>query len=211
MRWKAVMLVGGLLIAQAGAALAQYSEPSGKLEILPFAGYRWGGGLSTVTGFRSIDTQDNWAYGVGLGMTTPKNSGVELAWTHFQGDVTGVTNGGLTVKGRSPLKRDDIMLNGLWYAYRPTKQTKPYFTAGLGAAIFSADGLSTIGRFSWMLGIGIHRDINEKAALRISGKWTPVWITTGSGVWCDPFYCYSVGTGENFDQWEAGLTLVLKP
>lgn len=210
MRWKAVVLVAGLLIAQAGAALAQYSQPSGKLEIIPFAGYRWGGGLNTLTGIRSLDTQDNWAYGIGLGMTTPKNSGVEVAWTHFQGDIDIVTNGGLKAT-MGPLKRDDIMLNGLWYAYRPMRPTKPYFTAGLGAAIFTATGVPSATRFSWMLGIGIHRDINEKTALRISGKWTPVWVTTGSGVWCDPFYCYSVGTGENFDQWEAGLSLVIKP
>jgi opacity protein-like surface antigen len=208
MRWKVVTLVAGLLVAQAGAALAQYGES--KWEISPLAGYRWGGGLSTVTGFREIDMQDNYVYGVGLGMLTPKNSSVEVQWTHMEGDLTGTTTGGVEVKSRNVLKRDDIMLNGYWYAYNPDASVKPYFTAGLGAAVFSATGLSTIGRFSWQLGLGLRADMNEGLALRLGGKWTPVWVTTGSGVWCDPFYCYSVGTGENFDQWEASATLILK-
>ena len=38
----------------------------------------------------------------------------------------------------------------------------------------------------------------------------PVWFTTGSGVWCDPFYCYSVGTGESYDQWDVNAALIFK-
>ena len=41
-------------------------------------------------------------------------------------------------------------------------------------------------------------------------RWMPVWFTTGSGVWCDPFYCYSVGTGESYDQWDVNAALIIK-
>ena len=209
MRWKVVALVAGLLIAQAGAVFAQYGES--RFEITPYAGYRWGGGLSTLNLVRNFDTQDNYVYGIGLGMVTPKNSSVEVAWTHFEGELTAETIAtGIPITSPSLLKRDDIMLNGYWYAYNPDASVKPYFTAGLGAAIFSYPGLSSIGRFSWNLGLGLRADFNEGLGLRLGGKWTPVWITTGSGVWCDPFYCYSVGTGENYDQWEASAGLILK-
>lgn len=208
MRWKVVTLVAGLLIAQAGAALAQYGES--RFEIVPFAGYRWGGGLTTLDRVRDLDTEDNYVYGIGLGMTTPKNSSVEVAWTHFEGGINVTFLDGSTGTSASLITRDDIMLNGYWYAYNPDASVKPYFTAGLGSAIFSYPGLSTIGRFSWNLGLGLRADFNEGLGLRLGGKWTPVWITTGSGVWCDPFYCYSVGTGENFDQWEASASLILK-
>ena len=153
---------------------------------------------------------DEISYGVGLGMLTPKNSSVEVQWSHFEALVTGTTTAGLTIESASNVKRDDIMLNGYWYAYNPDASVKPYFTAGLGAAIFSGGRLDTIGRFSWALGLGLRADMNDGLALRLGGKWTPVWVTTGSGVWCDPFYCYSVGTGENFDQFEASATLILK-
>ena len=46
-RWPMVVtLVAGLLTVGAGAALAQYSEPTGKFEIIPSVGYPWGGSLN---------------------------------------------------------------------------------------------------------------------------------------------------------------------
>ena len=76
MRWMVVALAAGLLTVSAGAALAQgyYDSHSRGLEIIPFVGYRWGGGLSSVSGFRSIDTQDNVSAGVALDVRTPGNS-----------------------------------------------------------------------------------------------------------------------------------------
>ena len=209
MRRIVVLLVAGLLTAQAGVALAQYGVGNGGgLEIMPLIGYRWGGTLNTVTGFREIKTQDNIAYGIGLGVPTPKYSEVELAWTHYQGTVDFTLQNGIKGTGGT-VKRDDIVLSGSWYAYH-NMSILPYFTAGLGAAIFSSQNASTIGRFTWDLGIGFRKDINEKVGLRVSGKWTPVWITTGSGVWCDYYYCYSVGTGENYDQFEVAANLIFK-
>jgi len=209
MRRIVVLMVAGLLTAQAGVALAQYGVGNGGgLEILPLFGYRWGGSLNTVTGFRDIKTQDNIAYGIGFGVPTPKYSEVELAWTHYEGAVDFTTTGGLTGTGGN-VKRDDIILSGTWYAYH-NMSVLPYFTAGLGGAIFSSPRSSTIGRFTWDLGLGFRKDINDKLAMRLSGKWVPVWVTTGSGVWCDYYYCYTVGTGENFDQFEVGLNLIFK-
>jgi hypothetical protein len=209
MRRIVVLLVAGLLTAQAGVALAQYGVGNGGgVEILPFVGYRWGGSLNTVTGFREIKTQDNISYGIGFGMPTPKYSEVELAWTHYQGTVDFTLNSGVKGTGGT-VKRDDILLSGTWYAYHNTS-ILPYFTAGLGAAIFSSQNASTVGRFTWDLGIGFRKDINDKVAMRLSGKWVPVWVTTGTGVWCDYYYCYSVGTGENYDQFEVGLNLIFK-
>lgn len=209
MRRIVVLLVAGLLTAQAGVALAQYGVGNGGgLEIMPLFGYRWGGSLNTVTGFREIKTKDNISYGIGLGMPTPKYSEVELAWTHYQADVDFTLNNGIKGTG-GPVKRDDIVLSGTWYAYH-NMSVLPYFTAGLGSAIFSSPNASTVGRFTWDLGIGFRKDINEKLGLRFSGKWTPVWITTGTGVWCDYYYCYSVGTGENYDQFEVAANLIFK-
>ena len=37
-----------------------------------------------------------------------------------------------------------------------------------------------------------------------------IYDTTGSGLWCDPWYCYSVGTGEYYDQFELSGRLSIK-
>lgn len=213
MRWKKAMLVVALLAGTAQMANAQLLKG---MEVTPYFGYRWGGGLSTITGFREIETEDTYSYGVGLGRTINRNSGGAIRWMHFEGDVSAVTTGGIELplagNPNPKIKRDDIMLEGNWYAYRQGP-TAPYIVAGLGCAIFSGGGVETIGRFAWDLGAGIRRDLSETAALRIQGVWTPVWVTTGSGVYCEPWYpyfCYGTSTGEFYDQFEVSVGLTLK-
>jgi opacity protein-like surface antigen len=206
MRWKIALLAAVVLAVPTGVTWAQ-----GGLEITPLAGYRWGGGLSTVPLFRNVDTEDTWSYGIGLGKTMPRNSGVEIAWTHYSADVTANLEGTNAEIKAGPLNRDDILLNGYWYAYRANPQTLPFITAGIGASIFSSDKTETIGRFAWSLGAGIRREVSDRFALKIQGLWLPTWVTTGTGLWCDPFYCYTTGTGEFYDQFELSLGLVIKP
>jgi len=213
MRWMKVLMVIAVLAGTAGMAQAQLLKG---MELTPTFGYRWGGGLSTITGFREIETQDTYSYGVSLGKTINRQSGGAVRWMHFEGDVDATTNGGIHFpqpgETAPKIKRDDIMLEGTWYAYRQGP-TAPFITAGLGAAVFSGNGVETVGRFAWNLGAGIRRDLSESAALRLQGVWTPVWITTGSGIYCQPwypFYCYGTTTGEFYDQFEVSIGLALK-
>ena len=193
------------------AVLAGAARAQDRFEIIPFAGYRWGGGLSTVSGVHDFDTQDTWAYGVTLARQLPHSSGAEIYYSHFSGDLTATLNvGPLGNKVKATLRRDDILLNGDWYAGGYRQQTRPYLSAGIGASIFSSDRSETIGRFAWSLGAGVRHDVNERLAVRLDGRWMPTWVTTGSGIWCDPFACYSVGTGESYDQFELALGLALR-
>ena len=208
MRWQSAVLALALVVGTAGSAMAQQPGTRG-IEITPLFGYRWGGGMSSITGLRDFDTKDNISYGVGLSKRTPRNSAAEISWTHFEGDITAKTNAGLPLKGPT-LKRDDYMFSGYWYAFDPSRPLIPYFTLGLGASVFGSDQTETIGRFAWNLGAGFRKELNQKAALSVQGLWVPTWITTGSGVWCDPFFCYSVGTGEYYDQFELSGKLTLK-
>jgi len=215
MRWMKVLVMVVVLVATAGIAQAQLLSG---MEITPYFGYRWGGGLETVTGLRELETEDTYSYGVSLGRTVNRQSSAAIRWMHFEGDVDATTTGGiqLPLPGSDPftLKRDDILLEGTWYAYRQGP-TAPFIIAGLGASIFSGDGIETVGRFAWDIGAGIRRDLSETAALRIQGVWTPVWVTTGTGIWCDPYYypfypCYTTSTGEFYDQFEVSVGLTLK-
>jgi len=206
MRWTKLTLVAALMIGTASIAGVSRAQGGGGLEITPMIGYRWGGGMGSIAGVREFDTEDTYSYGVGLGSPTPGNSSVAINWMHFEGDIDAVLNTGTRISG-GPLKRDDIMLNGTWYAYR-SGYTKPFFTLGLGASIFSSQRTETIGKFAWNMGLGIRRDMNENVGLKIQGMWIPAWFTTGSGVWCDPFYCYGVGTGEYYDQFEVSAGLI---
>jgi len=208
MRFKVALLATVLVASSVGTALAQQPGTRG-IEITPLFGYRWGGGMSTIPGIRDFDTKDNISYGVALLKRLPRNSAVDINWTHFEGDIEATTNAGIPLSGPT-LKRDDILMSGYWYAFDPTRPLIPYFTLGVGCSIFGSEQTSTIGRFAWDIGAGFRRELNEKFALSVEGKWIPTWVTTGSGIWCDPFFCYSVGTGEYYDQFEVAGKLSIK-
>ena len=205
MRRFMLTAVVAALALSSGSAWAQ-----GDIELVPFAGYRWGGGLSSLEGIRDFNTVETYSFGVALDKTVPRSGAVEIYYRYIASDVEAT----LGVSGptlRKSFSRNDIMLNGLAYSPGAYGPTKPYLSLGLGASIFSAEGLDTYGRFAWSLGLGVRRDMNDRMGFRVDGRWMPVWITTGSGVWCDPFYgCYSVGTGESYDQFELSLGLIFK-
>ena len=208
-------VLAALFVVTSLWATAAVAQVNPGVEIMPFAGYRWGGSMSTITGLHNFDVQDTWSYGITLDKMVQRTSAVELYYAHFTGDAHATVD----VPGNSPglgtepknvtgtLNRDDIHLNGVWYAYRYNQPTRPYFTAGLGTSISSGTNFDTVWRFSWNLGAGIRHDLSSKAALRLEGRWLPVWVTTGSAVYCDPWYCYGVGTGESFDQFALTLGL----
>jgi hypothetical protein len=208
MRFKMALLAALLVVGSAGSAWAQQPGTRG-IELTPLFGYRWGGSMGSITGIRDFDTKDNISYGVGLAKRLPRNSSTEINWTHFEGDITAKTNGGLPLSGPT-LKRDDIMLSGYWYAFDPSRPLIPYFTLGIGCSIFGTDQTETVGRFAWDIGLGFRKELNEKFALSVQSTWIPTWVTTGTGVWCDPFFCYSVGTGEYYDQIEVAGRLSIK-
>jgi opacity protein-like surface antigen len=179
------------------------------LELIPFGGYRWGGSLSSIPGVRKFDTQDTWTYGVAIDAEMAYDSAAEIYYGHFSGDWDATLISG--DKRTGSLNRDDIMLNGIWYAKGGRPAVRPYLTAGLGVSIYSADQISTTGRFAWNFGAGLRHDVSDKVGIRIDGRWIPTWFTTGSSVWCDPFYgCYPTSTGEFFDQFELSGGLMVK-
>jgi opacity protein-like surface antigen len=208
---KVLVLMIAFLSLWGSQAFATTLMPG--LEIMPFAGYRWGGSMTSITGVSHFDVQDTYSWGVTLDKPMNPATALEIYYSHFEGIASAtiiapVTNEPKNVSGL--LKRDDIHLNGVWYAYRPNSATKPYFTGGLGTSISSGQNLETVWRFSWNLGLGIRHDMSDRVAIRLEGRWLPVWVTTGASMYCDPWYCYSVGTGESFDQFAATAGLSLK-
>jgi hypothetical protein len=188
--------------------LALASHAAWAIELIPFAGYRWGGGMTTISGIRKFDTEDTYSYGGAIGASFPGSS-AEIYWGHFNGKLFATTTGGQQITGE--VTRDDIMLTGLWYAGSGLNAMRPYFSLGLGASVFGSPRSETVGRFAWSLGVGIRREMGERLAIRVDGRWLPTWVTTGSGVWCDYYYgCYTAGTGEYYDQWETSLGVILK-
>lgn len=205
---RACMLSAVVAVLCSSAASAQVRG----IEITPMGGYRWSTNLSSVPGIREFNIKDGPVYGVAIGSQLGgSGAAAEISWAHWNGSFEGIreTLGGDT-DFSADFSRDDIFVNGLWYLSPRPGPTKGYFTAGAGVAIFDSENASATGRFGWQIGLGIRHEVNDRFAIRTDFKWLPVWVTTGSGIWCDPFYCYSVPTGESFDQFEWSGGLVMK-
>lgn len=197
-KWNVFASVAMLAALTLSAGIAEAQR--GKVEITPFVGYRWGGGMSTISGVKEFSTDDDLSYGVSLDFGVQRSSEVNLYWARYSGDWNATFVNGTQATG-GPINYDNIQINGTWFAGN-SMLTRPYFSAGLGASILSSKNTDTHGFFAVNLGAGIKKQLGDKLALRIDGRWFPTWITTGSGIWCDYYYCYTVGTGEYYDQFQ---------
>ena len=186
MRKSLVALAALVLVA--GAAGRSYAQTS-TFEITPTFGWRWGGGMTSISGIRKLETDPNISYGLSLGRRLNPMAGVDIGWMHFQGDVHANLTTGPTVSGS--LKRDDILLNGTWYAYKGTA-TSPFFTAGAGVSIFGARECPATRASQQDIGRRPHDPEREgRGACRSSG------CRPGSrpapALCCDrlPYFCYT--------------------
>ncbi|HEX7880264.1 MAG TPA: outer membrane beta-barrel protein [Candidatus Eisenbacteria bacterium] len=144
--------------------------------------------------------------GISLGTTTPQNIGIEAMWTHQWSGLTFDPVGGQEMSV-SDMSIEQFHANFLFYPPgHINAPTKPYFLIGLGANIFnpSREAADSETRFTWALGLGLKRAVNEKVGFRAQLRYTPTYIgSNDEGYWCDPYYgCYTVIDPNYLDQWD---------
>ena len=203
-------------IALAGLALALSSSitavaAAGQITFFPFAGYTT---ISEIDGSGSIlpgtlKVAGAFTAGAAIGTTTPQNIGIEAMYT-YQASGLIFKPTGAPEMDVTDMTIHQIHANFLFYMpgglYAPTK---PYFLVGLGANIFDPSDFEgktydSQTEFTWALGLGVKREVNEKVALRVQTRYTPTYLSTNQdGYWCDPYYgCYSVVDSNFLDQWD---------
>ena len=81
MRKLTGFVLAASLLLSSGSAWAE------GFEVIPFAGYRFGGGLSSLSGVQKFDTEDTFSFGAALDYVLQSNDAVEVYWGHFSGDA----------------------------------------------------------------------------------------------------------------------------
>jgi len=208
-RTRLAAIASGLTAAVMALSLALPEAASARAwELFPFAGYtakaEIDGAGSVVPGQVTVD--GGLAAGFALGTTTPQNVGIEAMWTHQWSGITYKPTGEPSMAVMD-MAIDQIHANFLFYAPgQPYAPTKPYFLVGLGANIFnpSNETAESQTEFTWALGVGVKRQVNEKVGLRVQLRYTPTYLSSSDeGYWCDPYYgCYSVYDSNYLDQWD---------
>jgi len=210
-------LSAGLALWLAAAPVAaQLSEVhQNRFELIPYAGYQWGGSFETDT-FSTVPAGElhlkpSFTWGGILSFLVYGNSAVELTYLRQDTDIefnraAGTTTdlGGFAVNYIQIGGRQEFGVGG-------TSGIRPFIGGSLGIGIMDPkrEGIGSDTKFSWSLGGGLIKMFSSnKVGVRTDIK---LWITPVSSgdyaVWCDFYGCFAAeGTAwVTQGQWTGGL------
>jgi len=206
----ALLLVG---IVHPGDLVAQRRgirrvQPMPRIELTPYAGWQWGGGIVTTLGDLRIRGAMNWG-GI-LGIRTSPMQVVELTYNYQQAPL--VLERGPLGGGDSTwfdLRSHFIQLGGR--VERESGPVTPFVVGGLGITIFdpAESGHRSETRFSVHFGGGLRVPFSERLALRAQLRGWYSFLSTSGGVFCGPGGCSFGVSGSGIFQGDVsgGLTI----
>lgn len=190
-----IMLLLGILLLSAPAAAQGFQPYRGAgtgprgLEIIPFAGYQFGGKMSAVAlDGRSVEVSFQDGLELGVSIDTPPAFGggrMQLMWSmqdsklNFKNDFTGE-------RGTFFDMKIHYFMIGAVYEATQGGNAVPFGMINFGVTLFHPRerGLSDAWRFSFGFGGGVKTYINERFGFRFQGRML-VPIQWGSGaLWC---------------------------
>jgi Outer membrane protein beta-barrel domain len=209
MRTRATIVTAMLLLAETGYLRAQ------RVEVQPFIGYRFGGGFTvdqtTPEGPRPIDLniESGYAWGATVGILFADVWEAEFMWSRQDSELSAETIG-FPKTNLFNMNVNQFHGNVLIHIADSDSSLIPYVLFGLGTTVFDPDveSLKSLTKFSYGLGLGIKAYFTEHAGIRTQFRFTPTYIATTPGLFCD-LYCYVVDVADFANQWEftAGASL----
>jgi opacity protein-like surface antigen len=155
-------------------------------EIGLVGGYTTAGGIDQkAAGIQDLELAGSFTWGASAAFFFSPRFGVEASWTR-QGSELKVG----TAQGSAELFDVDIdQLQGSFVYQFGGEQSRlrPFFTAGVGAAFFSATDLAGETKLSFGLGAGLKWLPARRVGARLQARYTPTHLNDTSSDFCDPF------------------------
>ena len=169
--------------------------------------------LSTTT-LSGIEVENGMTRGLGFSYQPGKRSAIEFMWTYDNPDtIAQSVEGGPSAK-IFILDTNRYFGNFLFHFAEHEQPTlRPFVLAGLGAITLTParSGVTGITRLGFAVGGGVKYNFSRLFGLRLQAKWSPTYLSTTQGYWCDPAWggCWGVGRNHylNALDFTAGLTV----
>ena len=164
---------------------------SQEFEIALVGGYTTPGGIGQkAVGIQDLELAGSFTWGASAGYFFSPRFGIEASWTR-QGSELELH----TAQGSAELFDVDIDQVQGSFVYQlggEPSRLRPFFTAGVGAAFFSATDLDSETKLSFGVGAGLKWRPTTRFGARLQARYTPTYLDDSSSDFCDPFgFCQS--------------------
>jgi hypothetical protein len=168
------------------------------VEIVPFAGYMFGGSVKYTQGKLDLDNGMN--YGASLLVPIETILDVEINYTRMES--TGSFSPYAGFPGYDYLETDIatnyIQIGGIKKLLPPGSKAQPFGSFAVGATWFTADSYSDVWRFSVTAGLGVKVMLSDKVGIMLRGRLMMPMTFGGAS-----FYLGTGGSGAALNAWVA--------
>jgi len=161
------------------------------IEIVPFAGYMFGGSTKYTQG--KLDVKDGMNYGVSVLVPVQSLVDVELSYTRLDSRAEFRSYAGYPLnpdKDINDLGTNYIQVGGISKFYSANTMVTPFGSLSLGATWFNSPDIETVWRFSATAGLGVKIMFTERVGIMLRGRLMMPMNFAGVG-----FYAGSGGSG----------------
>jgi len=168
------------------------------VEIVPFAGYMFGGSVKYYEGKLNFDNGMN--YGASILIPVETILDVEINYTRMESKGTFTPYAGFPGYSRqeSDIATNYIQIGGIKKLLPPGSKAQPFGSFSLGATWFTADTYSDVWRFSVTAGLGVKVMVSDKVGIMLRGRLMMPMTFGGAS-----FYLGTGGSGAALNAWIA--------
>jgi opacity protein-like surface antigen len=178
-------LLAGLVFLAACPAFSQGFEAA------VLAGYTTRGDLEPrALGISDLRLQGSFTWGASAGYFFSSRFGVEASWARQDSALEiGTSQGSAEM---FDVNVDQLQGSLVFQLGDAQASLRPFLSAGLGVAFFSAPSLDGETKLSFSLGAGLKWLPSRRFGARVQVRYTPTHLNDSSSDFCDPFgFCQS--------------------
>ncbi|MFK5857157.1 MAG: hypothetical protein QM503_13590 [Bacteroidota bacterium] len=172
------------------------------IEIVPFAGYMFGGSIKYTQG--KLDVKDGMNYGLSVLIPVQTLVDVEINYTRMDSRATFRSYSGYPLypdQDIDNLSTNYFQVGGISKFYSANTKVSPFGSFSLGATWFSSPDLNDDAwRFSITLGLGVKMMVSDRIGIMLRGRLMMPMSFAGVG-----FYAGSGGSGLSMNSYVAPL------